>query len=116
MNREKDALRKEATEMVELDAELGDLHKARRIMNFVDKFGSDHEAITSKGEAQDFQQEQWDALANMAPRERIVKVWSTPTVSDEEASRLFHRCNPAGNNQIEKAHFQQEAKKWTNNK
>ena len=55
-------------------------------------------------EAGDFQQAEWDALCTTPSRERIVKVWSTPAM--EAASRLFHRCNPAGNNQIEKAHFQ----------
>lgn len=42
----------------------------------------------------------------MSSRERIVKAWSTPTISNKEASDLFHRLNPVGNNQIEKAHFQ----------
>ena len=53
----------------------------------------------------DLQQEQGAAKASScSPRERIVKVWSTPT--EKEASDLLHRFNPAGNNQIEKAYMQ----------
>ena len=55
-------------------------------------------------------------LRVLAQHPRKCTLWSTPTVSAAEADRLFRAFNPAGNNQIEKAHFQQEAKKWTNNK
>ena len=44
-------------------------------------------------------------LRVLAQHPRKCTVWSTPTVSAAEADRLFRAFNPAGNNQIEKAHF-----------
>lgn len=53
----------------------------------------------------DSQKAEYEALCAMPSRERIVKVWSTPTVEQREAESFFCQMAAAGDNQIEKAHF-----------
>ena len=53
-------------------------------------------------EMQPCQEKDYAALCAMQPRERIVKVWSTPTIDAE----TFFCQMAAGNMQLEKAHLQ----------